>query len=89
MSIAKSKYKLLRNSLIEFSSDSTLEEDDAILPKSVSWAEHNEERIIENREMMANPQKYKSKIGKLLMTQKSPVFSCIVSYISAETYYNK
>lgn len=39
--------------------------DDVILPKSVSWAEHNEERIIENREMMANLQKFKHKIGKI------------------------
>lgn len=40
--------------------------DDVILPKSVSWAEHNEERIIENREMMANLQKFKHKIGNFL-----------------------
>ena len=42
--------------------------DDVILPKSVSWAEHNEERIIENREMMANLQKFKHKIGKIILS---------------------
>ena len=42
--------------------------DDVILPKSVSWAEHNEERIIENREMMANLQKFKHRIGKIKLS---------------------
>ncbi|XP_066914705.1 brefeldin A-inhibited guanine nucleotide-exchange protein 3-like isoform X2 [Clytia hemisphaerica] len=60
---SKSKHIRWQMDYEENEYNSTFEDDDVILPKSVSWAEHNEERIIENREMMANPQKYKNKIG--------------------------
>jgi len=53
-----------------------LSDDEVMLPKSVSWAEHTEERIIENREMIANPQRFKyNKIGKFVSQFACPLSS--------------